>query len=380
MRFGLLNVEDLCYGGQPISAAYVGGVQVWPADNGLLAGQLIASSILAGDVVIVRQVGGALVAVSAFAGGLVRNVTFAGDMATVSTFSGALIVSQDILFDGALLASSDISAELAALRGLAGVILAQSAAQGTMARTAGLVAAVGALSAVSGGVAIGRGLGAALSAVSALSAALTVVPSAVSSVSLHASVASFSPTLTWPGTIAAGDVAVVCDYARSTGDITEVPLSGFTSIAGAEQGYESSGDNEAGRVWYKILTGSESGSFSTMGASDNGTVLLIFRGNIPITSVSPGGWQSDMTGNDPASQIVAASGGAVPLVVIGVAASSATPSFSTASPAFDGLITVSGSELLAGYKIYESSPVNHTVDMGDVGNDNYLSSGYLEFA
>ncbi|MER8464177.1 hypothetical protein [Mesorhizobium sp. M1396] len=75
-----------------------------------------------------------------------------------------------------------------------------------------------------------------------------------------------------------------------------------------------------------------------------------------------------------------ASGQAIPLVVIGVAVGSGgTAVFSTASPAFDATQTAgSGAPVIAGYKLYNASPANHTIDMADLGI-NVLASGYLRF-
>ena len=196
----------------------------------------------------------------------------------------------------------------------------------------------------------------------------------LSSVSLFASAVSSSSSITWPGGLQAGDAAFLVDYVRgSSPTIIDHTASGFTAIASA-----TAGD---GRAWRKILTGSESGSFTVASSITEGAILLIFRGNMPIASITESTFNSQYTSGDPSPQTVTAVGGAVPLVVIAcTAGSSGGPAFTTASPAFDATVSNSGPTVVAGYKIYNSSPANHTVDAADVGLGNYLISGYLAFA
>ena len=57
-------------------------------------------------------------------------------------------------------------------------------------------------------------------------------------------------------------------------------------------------------------------------------------------------------------------------------------SFSTASPAFDSVIGFDAGSpyMLLGYKIYNTSPANHSIDMNDQGTFNNLLSGYVSAA
>tara|TARA_R110000822_G_scaffold50138_1_gene131206 strand:- start:32 stop:256 length:225 start_codon:yes stop_codon:yes gene_type:complete len=70
------------------------------------------------------------------------------------------------------------------------------------------------------------------------------------------------------------------------------------------------------------------------------------------------------------------SGQAVPIVGIGVYGTNGNAEFTTASPAFDAEVESANGNINAGYKIYNSSPSNHTVDAGDI-QSNALHSGYL---
>jgi hypothetical protein len=65
------------------------------------------------------------------------------------------------------------------------------------------------------------------------------------------------------------------------------------------------------------------------------------------------------------------------LIVIGETwSNTGTTAFSTASPAFDGDIAAAAT-FRVGYKVYNSSPVDHTIDMNDIGT-NTLTSGMIQ--
>lgn len=190
-----------------------------------------------------------------------------------------------------------------------------------------------------------------------------------------ANATSTAATVAWPS-VAAGDLAVLFDYAyQNISSPSEVTPSGFSVHV-----------NQAGSatVYYrvmissKICTGSESGNLTGMnGGTRNSKVLLIFSGGIASRASST--WNYQTTGGDPSSQSVTASGGAAPLIVFGMAGEdNAIPSFSTASPAFDSIFTVN--VMCVGYKIYNASPQDHSIDMSDLGVINVISSGYLEAA
>lgn len=131
---------------------------------------------------------------------------------------------------------------------------------------------------------------------------------------------------------------------------------------------------------YKVLTGGETSvTFSTADGTGDGN-SAVFRPSRAISSVvfSPSPWNSQTTASDPTAQSVLASGVAVPLVVLGFAAiAGGTAAFSTASPAFDATDLNSDSDSILGYKIYNSAPADHSIDMADLGDFNGLASGYL---
>lgn len=199
-----------------------------------------------------------------------------------------------------------------------------------------------------------------------------------SSVSLafFASALSTASTITWPASVAAGDIAVIVDCARNTlatnpGAVTP---SGFTNMVN-----NIGIGNSRYMVSRKLLLGSETGALTGMnGTAANDKVLLVFRGG--ATALSSSTWNQEGTTGDPASQSVLASGGVAPLVVVGAAfAQTGSAVFSTASPAFDATVINGSTDLRVGYKIYNSAPADHTIDMADLGT-NFLASGWLEAA
>lgn len=198
------------------------------------------------------------------------------------------------------------------------------------------------------------------------------VTGGVSSLSFVDSATSTGPTLTIPALAAAGDLAYLFDYSQiGTGTPTTVVPTGFTSLANTT-------DVSRAISSYKIIAAGEPGSSITGMDSDNDNkVMFVFRGNVAISTVTPSTWNSQ-GGGSPSTQTVTASGQTTPLVVIGAVGQATTAAFTTESPAFDATVTVN-SRIEAGYKIYNSSPADHSIDAGDNGRDN-LHSGYLRVA
>ncbi|MER8397463.1 hypothetical protein [Mesorhizobium sp. M1348] len=204
----------------------------------------------------------------------------------------------------------------------------------------------------------------------------TYAPSGVTSVTLISITITSAATIAWPAGLQAGDVAVLADAGSGIGAPASVTPTGFTNVV------DCPGVVHRLMVDYKILDGTEAGNI--MGISSGigaGKCLYIYRGNVPITAVVPSTWNSEATTGDPAPQTVLASPGAPPLVVFGAnIGTNGNTTFSTASPAFDATENFGSANFaIAGYKIYNSSPANHTIDMTD-NNANALVSGYLQLS
>lgn len=187
---------------------------------------------------------------------------------------------------------------------------------------------------------------------------------------------SNAATITIPATAQAGDLAVLFDQAINTaGTPTEATPTNWTKLSSVAFGI-ARGSNS-----YKILAEGEPGSIITGmdGNSSEAKVMFVFRGNVPITTVTPESpWHAQGSSADPGGSTVLASGNAVPLVVVGACMSDAgNAEFSTASPAFDAEVEDAAGRNNAGYKIYNSSPADHSIDMADLGGHNFLQAGYL---
>lgn len=204
----------------------------------------------------------------------------------------------------------------------------------------------------------------------------------VSPLTFVTSATSISSSITIPASAQAGDLAILADYGYTAGSSVSIQSpSGWTQWSGSSASNSVGGgaDQCGACMSYKILeSGDPSSSASGINADSESKVMFIFRGSVPITALAASTADSQATGSNPGSQSIAASGQAVPLVAIGVAACNiSTAAFSTESPAFDATVRPSNNDLILGYKIYNSSPANHTIDMNDLGTNNYLASGYI---
>lgn len=172
------------------------------------------------------------------------------------------------------------------------------------------------------------------------------------------------------------DLGVYFDWCVHTAIPTDVVPSGWTGIT--TEGLVSA----RLRVSYKLLTAAEASSSvagMTQGDVLKAKVVLVFRGSSALTTITPSTWNKQTTGSNPTLQTVSAAGQPGPLIVLGMAGATITASFSTESPAFTATVAPSGTDLIVGYKIYNSSPQNHSIDTGDNGI-NSLASGFLKVA
>lgn len=202
------------------------------------------------------------------------------------------------------------------------------------------------------------------------------------SLSFTTSATSTGSTITIPAGAAIGDFAILADFADGGSIPSLVTPTNFNDIASAGVGSAFGGGvNGRGAVSWKILVSGDPGTSVTgmNGGTSNAKVMLVFRPAVTLSSATPNTWDKEINTANPTAQSVTASGGTPPLVVFGVGATDAgTASFSTASPAFDGTVLTSDSDMIFGYKIYNSSPSDHSIDINDLGR-NYLASGYVAF-
>jgi hypothetical protein len=186
---------------------------------------------------------------------------------------------------------------------------------------------------------------------------------------------SSASTITLPSApdCAVGDLAVLLDRALGTGSPASVTPSGWSSAN------STTATDRRQNISYKVLESGDIGaSITGMNGGTNRKLVFIFRASIPLVSALNSTFNGEGTDGNPASQGVAASGGAVPLVVIGaIGASGSGSAFSTASPAFDATVAHTSNAMVMGYKIYNSGPADHTIDANDIADGNILQSGYI---
>lgn len=204
--------------------------------------------------------------------------------------------------------------------------------------------------------------------------------------SFIASTSSSGATVTAPASgIEPGDLLLVYQYARGTAVPTLVTPDGFTPIITTTHNPGSANLGHTSLA-YKIAVGDEDGEVLT--GMDGNTIdiklCLQFRDSDgAIDSVTPSTFTQnadDSGGSDPGSQsILAGDSGTAPLIVVGGYCANGSISGESFSPAADGsiLAETASDDMIFKYKLYDSSPANHTIDMGDFGVQ-YMVGGYIE--
>jgi len=178
-------------------------------------------------------------------------------------------------------------------------------------------------------------------------------------------------------TVEAGDLLVLLDRGQGSGGTPPAAVvpTNFSII-----------DNRAAGIArqvlsYKIAVGNEEGTSLTgmNGSTSNRKILAVFRQTPAATAATPQNATGEATSGNPAAQVVGASAGAVPLVVIGAYGSDLTVDPRTMSPAKDAEILnqPGGSNIVLAYKIYNAAPADVSVDMDDESNLNILQSCYI---
>lgn len=201
---------------------------------------------------------------------------------------------------------------------------------------------------------------------------------ASASIAFFASATSTASTITLPASIDAGDLILLLQESNSsTVTVTPVTPTGFTNLVNINIAFGFTGEIRV-MVDYKLADGTETGSITGMNSSTNNKILAIFRRSPAASALSFSTPTTQTTSGDPTSQNIAASGGTVPLIGIGGFYSSGGLIGKSFSPAADASIAV-GTGLNFDYKIYNSSPVNITIDEAD-GGTNALVGFYAQMA
>lgn len=214
----------------------------------------------------------------------------------------------------------------------------------------------------------------------------TFCPASKLTAAFVASSTSTTHTVPLPTGVQSGDVVVLFAFVMSAVSNSTIPTdglpTGFTEVANVTG--VMNGQGARLKVSAKVLAAADvtAGSVdAAISAADvNSYGMLAFRPSGAVSVLSPSTWSGQLTSGDPTAQTVPASAAAAPVIVFGwVYMGNNAPAFSTETPAFDETIAISSSRIFA-YKIYNTSPADHTVDCIDSSNYNGLASGYLELA
>lgn len=181
-------------------------------------------------------------------------------------------------------------------------------------------------------------------------------------ISFFGSSVSTGSTITWPASVAAGDLAILFDFALNgtASAPTSVTPSGFSAI-GSSLTDTTGGLGSRFNIWRKTLVGGETTLTGMTGTASSAKMLAVFR-------KTAGNWGAAASVNQtisnafatPTPQTVTA--GSAPLLVIaanmfGNSDGSLSP---TAGGSFDDAVT--DSEVF--YTIYNTAPSNVTVNRG----------------
>jgi len=206
-----------------------------------------------------------------------------------------------------------------------------------------------------------------------------VAQAVLTSITQALSATSTASTITAPSGIQAGDLIVLLDKAANSflTAPTAVTPTGFTNASNVTSAITRQ------MLSWKKADGTEGGTSITgmNGSANNTKIIYVFRGNIAATTVTPSTVNGQATSAAPTNQNVAASGGTAPLVIVaGYGCASGTIIARGFSPAKDGEIEqASTGDLWLAYKIYNSSPADVTISMGDFGT-NFLQSMYIQMS
>jgi len=198
----------------------------------------------------------------------------------------------------------------------------------------------------------------------------------VTSLAFHDDAYSSSGQITVPGTVQAGDLIILSDFAALLTDETPalVTPSGFTNWINFAGLYTRIA------VSYKIATGSETTLTGMSADFVIDKILAVFRGDAPISSITASTPTTEVTNGNPASQNIVATNGTLPLIAFGLFANGDTSTVSprTFSPTETAELNGgAGTYHYLKYLLQNASLADVSVDMDDEGLYNMLAGGYL---
>lgn len=192
-----------------------------------------------------------------------------------------------------------------------------------------------------------------------------------------ASASNNGSTITIPATAAAGHIGVLADMVWSGISTTSVTPTNWTTPSGGDSG------NGSHRmvVSYKILTGSDPGAAITGMNEDTERKIMgvwRFRDGRAIKSVTVIDTNVEApAGGNPAEQTCTPlSGLQAPVLGLGFAAHEFSVNDFSTAPTWDGNLTGSSDFTRLAYIFYQNGlpAADFSVDIGDMGNHNFLGS------
>lgn len=196
-------------------------------------------------------------------------------------------------------------------------------------------------------------------------------PAILSSISLLATGNGNSPTITIPGTIAAGDFCVIFNATYNTSSYNTP--AGFTMI-----GRQVGVSQLRGEISAKILVGTETTVTGINAAGDDYWIAAVFRGNVPISSFTANSVLGQATAAGPTNMVVTSgSTASYPILVFGQLRGYPSNVAVDLTPAMTALAGFTNMHT-GRYTIYTSGAVNHNFDMADAG-ENLIQCGYFTF-
>lgn len=200
--------------------------------------------------------------------------------------------------------------------------------------------------------------------------------STITSITNPSSATSSASTVTAPADLQMGDLLILFDCGSTGGSPpSAVTPSGWTQID------TQAGTSMRDSMCYKIADGTEASTSITgiNGGYSNRKILAVFRANVPIVRVSVSSVSKEITGSNPTSKTISASGGTAPLLVIAswsnqIDSSAISPR--TQSPTMTEISNTTHQYI--GWVAYTSSPSDQSFDMDDEGFDNALMGFYIQ--
>lgn len=206
---------------------------------------------------------------------------------------------------------------------------------------------------------------------------------------MHTARSAGSQSITLPAVIDGDVIFYGIGFINSGGTTAIAQPATATSIGNAvATGTTTSGYACSWEVLTTAMTGATRTATFSGGTSPQGFMdYIIFRPNVPATSVSVQSPHFEGTANAPAGQSITSGSGAAPsVVVVGWCAHVAVNTTQMTGTLFSGADAVLTGELSAGsfrsslcYKIYNSSPADLAVAIADGGSSTGLCSFYFQF-